>query len=335
MDDIDDIEQLIAETDAAAEQAQAPAEVSEAAETDEPEPAADQISKVDIPAEPGIANSPVGETDSAPRKGIFAFLANLIFGKDAPEDENELKARQAEASGISPEDQAILDELEGKKAAEEKDAKKAAKKAAAEAKKKAKQEAAEAKKKEKAAKKAAKPPKPKKEKKPKEPKKPVNKRPIIVVAVFTASVFIFVNLLSSAATYTADVSRATSLYNAGQYVEAYEELAGSSAHKGDQDFYDGAKMLAILQQSIFRHDTDVAAGRNAEALDILVRAIGTYKTNFDRADELGILSQYTNLELQIESLLEEYGVTYDQALELYAMTDRDEYTVAILQLVAE
>ena len=329
-----EIEQLIKAADEAAEQHNLSSEQHIIADE---QPAEDQIHIADIPDESSAISSSVDNTSKKHRKGIPAALANLIFGKNAPEDEEEIARRAAEQAGISLSEQTALMDEQSRKTEDEKSARKAAKKAAAETKKKAKQDAAAAKKKEKAAKKAAKPAKPKKEKKSKDPNaRPVNKRPIIVVAVFTASVFIFVNLLSSAATYSADISKATSLYNAGQYVSAYRELAGQNAHESDQNFYEGTKMLAILQQAISRHDTDASAGRSAEALDILIRAVGSYKTNYDKADDLGIMSQYSALGNQIETLLSDnYGVSYDRALELYNMNSRDDYTVEILKILDE
>ncbi|MCR5784043.1 MAG: hypothetical protein K6G40_00180 [Eubacterium sp.] len=274
-------------------------------------------------------------------KGLFGFLLRLVFGKNADEEDEENEEAQDGVENkdkMSAENQAIIETLEGEKKEElsPKEAKKKAKKEAAEAKKKAKKEAAEAKKKEKEAKKAAKPPKEKKQKPPKDPnKKPIKKRPIIVVAVFTFSVVLFVKLLSSAGSYSADLIKSHSYYKSGLYIEAYNEMAGQSIHKGDEDYYKKAKLLALMQNSIKCYEVYKENNMDAEALDALIRACGRYESNYTNADELGILSTYTQIETEIEGYLSRYGLDYDSALEIYSINKRYDYTIKILEIIRD
>ena len=286
-------------------------------------------------------NAEVASGEKEAPGGILGFLLKLVFGKNAREDDEEEKAASdgvEEKDKMSAENQAILEALDGEKQEEldPKEAKKKAKKEAAEAKKKAKKEAAEAKKKEKEAKKAAKPKKEKKPKPPKDPnKKPINKRPIIVVAVFTASVVIFVKLLSSAGSYSADLIKSHSYYKAGLYTEAYEKMAGAKIHKGDEDYYKKTRLLALMQDALQKYEVYESNEKYAEGIDVLIRALGKYELNYTLADELGVLTPYTDMENQIETALAKYGIDYDKAIELYEINKRDDYTVEILQIVRD
>ena len=105
--------------------------------------------------------------------------------------------------------------------------------------------------------------------------------------------------------------------------------------KADEDFYHKAALMAGLQKSYSDAQKQIKMGKNAEAVDALIRGIGKYDVNKELAGSLGIMDEYDVLEAQIEDSLKEFGIKYKKALELYDMDDRDAYTLAILDVVGE
>ena len=261
------------------------------------------------------------------KKGLFAALfAKLFSNIDGEEDP-------------TPEEEAAMAE-EMKKAKEQykidKAAEKEAKKAEKDAKKAEKKAESDAKKAEKAAAKAAKEAeKPKKVKPPKPPKKPIKKKPIIVGALFIASCVILVNMSMKLISYQYVISESRSSYYEGDYIASYESLFGVSVKESDEDHYQSAKLMAGLQYSYGQYENLLSIGKLTGAVDALIGGIGKYSINEELAASLGISEEYDALKDQITDALGAYGISYDDALEMYEMRDRDDYTVALLKVLSD
>lgn len=194
-------------------------------------------------------------------------------------------------------------------------------------------------------------PKVKKPKKPKAPKKkkekkpkvvdntpPLPKGPVALVCLLAISILVLVYFGSGLIGYSTAVSKANDMYKMGQYAEAAAELSGHTIQEKDSMLYGKITVLAAVDSEITSYQIFFKNERKAEALDALVSAAGRCELNeegsliFDCAGEMGILKDYISVELE-----EQFSLSYDEAVELYNLTerDRDEYTIALDKVLKE
>lgn len=267
-----------------------------------------------------------GKKKKEKKSGFFSKFLTALFG----EDEEELPvpvAEEGELENISDENLDILRELDSAEK-ESSDAKEEKKK------KKKKKEKKEKEKKEKPQK--EKKVKPKKVKKPKEPdlSPPLPKKPVILIVVMAASIFLLILLGSNFMNYSGDLSASKENYRNGKYVEAYEALSGRKVKEADQQFYNQCAVMAMIQEEYQAYLALMDAGEYAMALDSLVRGVGRYDKYYEKAEEYDILLEYNELELKIEQVLgEQFGLSPEQALELYGMRRREDYSIGVRQIL--
>lgn len=306
------------------------------------------ISLDDLSAEPenlshaaDIASDKRAVKDSGEKKkpGFFANLMNLLFGEDE-DDEEETPAvveGAEDLENISDENMEILRAMSGDKLTEPDKAKgKKGKKSKKE--KKSEKEKKASKEKEKKPKKE-KPPKPKKEKKPK-PKgpreKPLPKGPVIVIWVLAISLFALIYLGNNLLTHSNAVSAAEKSFDRGDYVGTYQELAGVKVKGSDAELYEKAKVLAGVQTELQAYYPMMEIRKFDLALDCLVRALGRSDLHMAEAEEYGVTVQMNGIVEEItKQLQDQFNVTAEQARELYAIDDRDEYSLALDAILYE
>lgn len=258
------------------------------------------------------------------KNGVFSKFLTALFGEEETENPLTPISEEGQLENISDENLDILRELD--LAEGETPDSKGEKKKKKEKKKKEKKE---------------KPPKekkvkPKKVKKPKEPdlSPPLPKKPVILIVVMAASIFLLILLGSSFMSYSGDLSAAKENYRNGKYVEAYQELSGRKVKEADQQFYNRCAVMAMIQEEYQAYLALMDAGEYAMALDSLVRGVGRYDKYYDKAEEYEILLEYNELELKIEQVLgEQFGLSSDQALELYGMRRREDYSIGLRQIL--
>lgn len=251
------------------------------------------------------------------KPGFFTKLMALLFGEDEDDFSNVKVAEEDAVGAISDENLEILKELDASKAGNGKKEKK---------------------KKEKKEKKEQKPKKekPAKVKKPKEVDNtpPLPKKPVILIFIMAISIFALILLGSNNIQYAQDVGTAKTEYANGEYIKAYESIAGMSVKKRDQSLYDKAKIMANVQQEYDAYLTMMDLKEYELALDALVRGIGRCD-NF--ADDVAALEATGELELArgqlVQGLSDSFGVTVDQARELYALHKRKDYTKALQEIL--
>ena len=268
-----------------------------------------------------------------------------MFGEDEEEtEEAPTKIPEiGEIDNISDENMEILRELEGNKGKKELDekalkAQKKKEKAEKKAQKKAEKKKAKAEKK--AQKEQAKLAKPKKEKKPKEPKpveksKPLPKKPVFLIMLIGASLVVLVVLLSAQIGYTMDIAEAKEYYEQGKYVEAYTCFTqGAKVKEADEELYKKAKYTAYVQQQLRSYNMYLEQQKHPEALSALVCGVGRYDKNLSDASKAGADIEFDAMLGELEQLLSEnYSMTLDQARELYAIHEKDEYTYTIYDII--
>ena len=271
-------------------------------------------------------------TKKEKKKGFLSKLLDLMFG----EDEDDEEAQQAvdeldDLDNISDENLDILRAMNGDmmEMPEEQPAKKGKK----EKKKKEKKpkEPKEKKKKE------PKQKKPKKEKKPKEKgkkEKPLPRGPVIMIWLLALSVFAFVMIGNNLLSKSNALLSAERSFDRGDYVESYGELVGVKLDESDTQLYERAKVLAGVQTELNAYYSMMEVRKFDLALDCLVRALGRSDLHMAEAEEWGVTTQMNALVSETTmQLMDQFNVTEKQARELYAIEDRDEYSLALDEIL--
>lgn len=296
---------------------------------DEPQDEIGEFAQKEINAQQEELSPESGEAEKGKKKGFFARIIEALFGSDDEDDELVKEPIDDGMTNLTDENAQILRELEG---AEEQDSKK----------KKKKKEKKEKKPKEK----KEKPKKEKKEKKPKEKKEkkpkvkdntpPLPKVPVFMIWLMVGSMFILVLLGSNLMGYQTKIDEAKSLYLDGSYADAVKELEGLSIKKNDEQLYNRVKLLASVESEYSSYQTFIKNDKQLMAFDSLICAAGRCNTfaedakTYDCEDDLAKIQ--TNVENELKN---KYGMTLDEALQLYDQKDRDEYTIAIHKKLAQ
>lgn len=290
--------------------------------------------------------------DDGEKEGFFAKLSKVLFGEDEDakkkEDEFDIAAQTAGAAAIeelTDENLALLKELTS--AAEEQPAepvespeekKKREKKELKEKKAQERKEKKEQKAKEKKEKKAN---KPKKEKKPKPPKEPDNtpplpKVPVILILVMAASMLALIMIGTNLVGYSNAFAEAESAYDHAEYVEAFAAVSGLEAKEADAVDYEKYKVMAVVAGNYDGYENLMTAELYDLALDSLVCTIGRSEKYKADAEAYGCINELNALEEKVENELKStFGVSKDRALELYSYEEREDYSLALYQILEE
>ncbi len=260
------------------------------------------------------------EGENGEKVGFFKKFSNLMFGGE-------------ELIELSEEEAKELDEQESKKAAAEAEEK--------ERKKQQKQEEKDQKKKEKAEKKAqkaqAKKDKPKKEKPPRviEKTKPLPKLPVFLIMLVCLSLVLLIHLVSNQVGYTLSITQAKEYYDQGEYVEAYSCFdKGSKVKEVDEELYEKSRLTAYIQQPLNSYEVYQKQKMYSEALSALILGVGRYDRNAKEAASVGVSLEYDEMLSKIEkTLTKKYDMTLDQARELYAIREKEEYTLKLYDII--
>lgn len=281
-----------------------------------------------VSAEPAVEDE-LEATKKSKKGGLVGKLKSIIASLMQGDDDDEVALKPAKAptaEALSGENADILAELDG---LEEKPSKKKEKK------KKEKKP-----KKEKAPKKpkAPKAPKPKKEKKPKEVDNtpPLPKGPVFMIWLMVGSLVALVLLGVNLIKYNSPISNAKSLQNQGHYAEAFSELRGLEIKEKDMEFYNQLAVLATIDSELNNYEIFTKAEKVDQAFDSLICAAGRCYINEENADVYGCLGQLETLKRNVSNELEQkYGMTYEEAIEMYTIRDRDDYTIALYKKLTE
>ena len=259
------------------------------------------------------------------KKGSFLEKLKLIlFGEDDEEDVIDLEnVDVSNIEGLSEEEQKILGDLGDKGDAKGK--KKEKKKKEPKPKKvKPKKPPKEKKKKE---------PKPKKVKPPKEKDNtpPLPKGPVFLIWFMAASLGLLVILGTNLTSHSGGIRTAKLLYDTGSYTEAYQEIRGLSI-KSDEDkelYYRISTMASVASEydSYIRY---LNYGRKDLALDSLICAAGRCELQKENAAIYGCEEDLKRLKKNVKTALKKkFKMSMSEALELYQIDDRNEYTIEL------
>lgn len=285
-------------------------------------------------------------------KGIFAKKPAEGEGEEAADGPVDISPQNPTPSELAAEDASLLaefgeapepaadagteeeeDDGKGKKKKKDKKGKKDKKeddKAKAEA-KKAKAEAAA---KKKAAKEAAKAKKLAEKEADTSPVVPI--KVLAVFVVFAISVILLYRVFQGAITYRTGLNAALKDFNDGNYVEAYGALSTMDLKEDDQVNLDKATVLALLDTRYRQYSVDMKAKKYEMALSNLIIGTIAYEDNREYAASLGVPDEFDTLGTQIEQQLsDQFGLSPDEARELYNIRTRRDFSAKIHQILVD
>ena len=240
------------------------------------------------------------------KKGSFLEKLKLIFfGEDDEEEVIDLEnVDVSNIEGLSEEEQKILGELGDK--------------GDAKGKKK------EKKKKE---------PKPKKVKPPKEKDNtpPLPKGPVFLIWFMAASLGLLVILGTNITSHSGGIRSAKLLYDTGSYTEAYLEIRGLSIKSDeDKELYQRISTMASVASEYDSYIRYMNYGRKDLALDSLICAVGRCELQKENAAIYGCEEDLKRLKKNVKTALKKkFKMSMSEALELYQIDDRNEYTIEL------
>ena len=259
------------------------------------------------------------------KKGSFLEKLKLIFfGEDDEEEVIDLEnVDVSNIEGLSEEEQKILGELGDKGDAKGKKKEKK-KKEPKPKKEKPKKPPKEKKKKE---------PKPKKVKPPKEKDNtpPLPKGPVFLIWFMAASLGLLVILGTNLTSHSGGISSAKLLYDTGSYTEAYQEIRGlSSKSDEDKELYQRISTMASVASEYDSYIRYMNYGRKDLALDSLICAVGRCELQKENAAIYGCEEDLKRLKKNVKTALKKkFKMSMSEALELYQIDDRNEYTIEL------
>ena len=136
--------------------------------------------------------------------------------------------------------------------------------------------------------------------------------------------------------YNTPLAEAKALQNEGHYAEAFSKLNGLEIKEKDLEFYSQLAVLATVDSEINAYEVFAKAEVHDKAYDSLICAAGRCHINEDDADVFGCLGQLEIMKKMVSNELEQkYNTTYDEAIEMYTIRHRDDYTLALYKKLTE
>ena len=305
----------------------------------------DDISEVSEDGEKAEAET---AAEKPKKEGFFAKLGKILFGEDEDEEEGKTEEKVSlertampDIEDLTDENLQILQSLEGTpEAAEEPQEKEPTPEEIKENKKEEKKknkEETEKKKKEKKEQKAKKPKKerPKKEKLPKEPDltPPLPKVPVILIFIMAASFFALVMIATNLLGYSNSFTEAADAYSKGNYEEAYQQVAGVNVKEADSGEYEKYKIIATIDSEYKAYESLMQGEVYDMALDSLIRAIGRCDKYEQDAATYGCAGEVEKIKAQAVEALAIFGISEEDAMNLYGIEDRKEYSKEIYNVL--
>ena len=104
--------------------------------------------------------------------------------------------------------------------------------------------------------------------------------------------------------------------------------------ESETQLYERAKVLAGVQTELNAYYSMIGVRKFDLALDCLVRALGRSDLHMAEAEEWGVTTQMDALVAEITMQLEDqFNVTAKKARKLYAIDDRDEYSLKLDEIL--
>lgn len=153
-----------------------------------------------------------------------------------------------------------------------------------------------------------------------EPEKPLNKAMVaFIFSLFLGGTFLFY-LATNNFNYTQAIENATRYFANQKYKKAYDEIVGVEVKEKDEELKDRIYTVMYVERLYEAYENNLELGRAEKALDSLLCGVDKYYEHYEEAEQLGITEDLDYSFEQIrQALLERYGISIDQALEINAM----------------
>ena len=104
----------------------------------------------------------------------------------------------------------------------------------------------------------------------------------------------------------------------------------------DLEMYDQIAILATVDSELEAFESFYANERYPEALDSLICAAGRCVVNAENAAVYGCQGQLQILQAEVTNKLRDcFGMTYEEAIEMYGAANRELYSIALKQKLKE
>lgn len=272
------------------------------------------------------------------KSGIKEFFTRIINILTEPmDDEDKELSEEASLTGISAENEEILEELDkekgkkkGKKEKKKKDNSKEAKNESDDEEEEGENASSDKKKK-------------KKEKKPKvktvreeEPSKPEKKLPkkkVRVAFLLCFSIMAAIIVAVFGLTKIINLKDARWAFDNQDYKTAYENLYGLKLGEADALIYNKSRTILAMDRKYESYKNYSRLGMGEEALNALLEGIRIYPEVQEAARQYGVESQVDYTYSEIINALSDYGLSTEDALEIIGYDSEVKYNKRIYSIV--
>ena len=150
-----------------------------------------------------------------------------------------------------------------------------------------------------------------------------------MAASFFALVMIATNLLG----YSNSFTEAADAYSKGNYEEAYQQVAGVNVKEADSGEYEKYKIIATIDSEYKAYESLMQGEVYDMALDSLIRAIGRCDKYEQDAATYGCAGEVEKIKAQAVEALAIFGISEEDAMNLYGIEDRKEYSKEIYNVL--
>lgn len=314
----------------------------------------DQILSAGLFENLGVSENPeVDETKPTEKKpnkkdnkkeSFFTKLFRLLT--EEAEETQEDKVPEASATGITDENQAILEELSKEEKKKRKKEEKEQKKKEKQAKKKGKEqpegeESEEGE--ENSEKKNKKDKKKKKSKKekvsdleviPEKPQKKLSKKKVMPVFALCFSILTLILIVWAVLPGIIQAKEARWAFDNADYETCYGNLYGEKRSEKEEEIFQKSYIVLCVQRKWDSYENFRQMGMEVEALDALFEGVRVYRDMEAQAESYGVLSRITPIFETIYAELRNYGLSEAEIEEILAYESKVAYTKRLESIVS-
>ena len=124
--------------------------------------------------------------------------------------------------------------------------------------------------------------------------------------------------------------------NNGYYAEAFAKVKGLDMKDKDLKFYDQLAVLSTVDSELNAYESFAKHDMIDKAFDALICAAGRCELNEENAEVYECAGQMETLRVTVSNeLSQKFDMTYEEAIEMYNLKDRDAYTIALYKKLNE
>lgn len=278
---------------------------------------------------------------SGKKETFFSKLVTMLTEEDEEEEPKKGTVPEESETGITDENENILEELSKEEKKKRKKEEKEQKKKEKEAKKKGKAtpEGEEAEEGEAEDDKKKKKKKVKKEKPRKvtdideKPAKKLSKKKVSVVFAFCFSILALILIMHTVLLDFGNLKEARWAFDNADYETCYANLYGVERSEKDEEIFQKSYIILAVQRKWDSYERLSMAGMKVEALDALFEGVRVYRNMEARAESYGILSRITPIFETIYGELQNYGLTDADIEEILSYESKVSYTKHLESIV--